>query len=139
MATQELHEIESKLETIYRQEIALYAGLLKEMDAFPVNDLAGDQAEMALRKMAGTMSRVAELDQSSVTLRDRWKQLGGTAQGTLGQALRDTEHLIVQVMSKIQQAEHAAVEMKQRLAPRLSTETRRRQMTHAYSAAKRQG
>jgi hypothetical protein len=139
MATQELREIESKLESIYRQEIVLYAGLLKEMEALPVNDLAGDQAEIALRQMAGTMSQVAELDQSSLSLRDRWKRLGGTAHGSLGQALRDTEQLIVQVTQRIQQAEHAAVAMKQRLIPRISTETRRRQMAHAYDAAKRQG
>jgi division protein CdvB (Snf7/Vps24/ESCRT-III family) len=139
MAIPELHELEQRLETVYLREIQLYTALLNKMDELPVETIAGEHAEIALQQMALTMNEVAELDRVMLPLRERWKQLGGNAEGSLGGALRDTERLIVALMERIQQVENAAVEMKNRLTPQISTETRRRQMANAYRAAKQHG
>ena len=134
-----LHDLEQYLDALYGQQKTLYTELVSITAGFPPDYAPGPQMDRQIGQMHVVMDRIGELDNQLSDLRVNWQELGGKPGPQLKATLDDVEKLMLVAMDKINAAERAAAASKERLAPQVSVESRRRQMTAAYRTAQGNG
>lgn len=131
----ETHKLEAQLTDVYAKQVTLYGDFLSLASSLPDRFAGDDASEGVLEKMNAIMTRIHELDVEIAPLRETWQRLGVAAGPALAACLKQVEHLILAVMERLQKAELDAQAAKERLFPKLSTESKRAQMTRAYRSA----
>ncbi len=129
------HELEALLTDIYTKQVTLYGDFLRLASSLPDRFAGDDASEGTLQKMNAIMTRIHELDLEVTPQRETWQKLGVPAGPSLAACLKQVENLILAVMERLQKAELDAQAAKERLFPKLSTESKRAQMTRAYRSA----
>ena len=135
MQTETLLDLEQYLVALYEQQKALYTELVNITSRFPADYAPGPQMDLQLGQMHTLMDQISELDAQLAEVSEAWKRRGGSPGPKRRETLNDVEQLILTAMGRINAAEKAAAESKERLAPRVSAESRRRKMAVAYRTA----
>lgn len=133
-----IRELEAELLLIYHKQVALYRRLLAVSDGIDRDFSGSGTTDDQLQGMNSIMQEISELDAMSLDTRETWRQAGGRPAGELAALLKEVEGLILQVLQRMNNAEKQALSAKERLSPKLSSETRRRRMTAAYQSARSQ-
>lgn len=133
----ELHDVEQWLNAIYSEQKLLYGQLVEVTLPLREGLVPDAQTDSRFAQMHVIMDRIGALDREAAEIKDDWRQRGGAPGPQLATTLREVEQLILVVMERIKVAEKSALESKARLAPQLSAESRRRQMSAAYGAVSR--
>ena len=134
MKNQSKTDLESQLCTLYTTQQTHYDDALQVArslpDAFVRN---GGTSQQALQQLAGSLDKVAQIDNQIVPLRAEWEASGRPAGASLRRVFENIQRAIEQLLELMAVAENHAEQAKKRLAPELDVATRRNRMLRAYN------
>jgi hypothetical protein len=129
-----IEQVEDVLCLAYEQQAEKYEQALRISEGLPTSLAQDSNPVDLLEQLRSALDEVADLSSRAQTARRQWESLGRQPGSRLRKTLQRLEPTLRKLIEVMASAEEHAREARDRLSPKLSRESRGRQMRQAYAS-----